>query len=353
MTINVDPNAAHAVYSPSSAHRWMNCTASAEAIATLPPQEEGEAAAAGTKLHDELERALKSGETTHEDFGIALMLNYVRQLIPGQLFIEERVALTEQIWGRMDVGHFANGVLTIADLKTGFVGVDAEENEQLRIYGAAAIYTHRLPAKWIRYAIVQPNDFRPVPHVKQWMESADSLFAFASKAAAVPVGPKTFTAGEHCRYCPLFGKCEPTRDLLARLSIVLQYSPADVQPDQVALFKGLRKPIEDWFKALDKAKTPEALSGTHFPGLKVVRTIGNRAWKDEQTAREQVIKQLGYDALKLPTPSQAEGMGMDVSQWCERPEGKPELAFESDRRPVFERRSGVEMFGNVNVQRTN
>jgi hypothetical protein len=47
MTIHTDPNAAHAVFAPSSADRWIPCTASAEAIARLPEQEEGEEAAEG------------------------------------------------------------------------------------------------------------------------------------------------------------------------------------------------------------------------------------------------------------------------------------------------------------------
>lgn len=51
MSINVDPNAAHACYSPSSAHRWTVCTASATAIAALGEQEEGEEAAEGTRAY--------------------------------------------------------------------------------------------------------------------------------------------------------------------------------------------------------------------------------------------------------------------------------------------------------------
>ena len=95
------------------------------------------------------------------------------------------------------------------------VGVDAERNEQLRIYAAAFIATHKLPVKFIRYAIVQPNDFRPVPRVKQWAESYADLYAFAIEIAKIPHQPKTFTPGEHCTYCPLF---EPFTAL--RLSVV-------------------------------------------------------------------------------------------------------------------------------------
>jgi hypothetical protein len=54
--------------------------------------------------------------------------------------------------------------------------VDVEENEQLRIYAAASMFTHNLPVKWIRYVVVQPNDWRPfVPRVKQWHEPVETL----------------------------------------------------------------------------------------------------------------------------------------------------------------------------------
>jgi hypothetical protein len=199
---------AHAVYAPSAAHRWAmegGCSASAEAIAHLGEQEEGEEAAEGTEAHDEIERVLgplaeyglaELDEQSREHpaaYGVALVFDYVRRLMrhnDDRVWIEQRVRLTDQIWGRCDVAHWSpqTGVLTIVDYKNGYVGVDAEENEQLRIYAAGSIYTHNLPAEWIRYAVVQPNDFRPVPRVKQWHEPAASLFAFAQRVAAIPHG---------------------------------------------------------------------------------------------------------------------------------------------------------------------
>ena len=75
MTAHVDPNAAHAVYAPSSAHRWTVCTASAEAITKLPEQESSEAAEEGTEAHSELERVLNGGAPDKEHpgaYGVAL-----------------------------------------------------------------------------------------------------------------------------------------------------------------------------------------------------------------------------------------------------------------------------------------
>lgn len=375
MNATIDETALHAVYAPSSAHRWTVCTASATAIARLGEQEEGEAAAEGTRAHDEIERILgpysgdglglwlERDDTLIEPlndehpaaYGIALVLAYVRGLSPGTLWIEQRVRLSDQIWGRCDVAHWdaETATLTIVDYKNGFVGVDAEENEQLRIYAAASILTHNLPAKWVRLVVVQPNDFRPVPRVKQSLESAEALQVWATRVAAIPTQPLSFVAGVNCRYCPLFGRCEPTVDLLAQLSVMLQHTPEEIRPDQVAMVLATKKPIEDWFKSLDRVQTKTALTGNVPPGMKLVTTTRHRDWVDPAAARREVINALGEGVLELPTPAQAEKLGMakaEVAALASTPEGAPALAFESDKRKPWVAKSVESMFSGVAAQ---
>jgi Protein of unknown function (DUF2800) len=370
MNALADITAAHATYSPSSAHRWTVCTASAEGIAKLPPQEESEAAQAGTAAHEEIERLLRPlAEYGLAEFvidpenpaiiGIGLMFDYVRQLVNGRsvddkIWIEERVALTPEIWGRPDVVHWnaADRVLTVADLKNGFVGVDAEENAQLRIYAAACMFTHKLPVKHIRYAIIQPNDFRPLPRVKQWSETVDSLYAWAEVVSAIPSQSKKFVAGENCTYCPLFGRCEATRDILRDLSALVAglMTPDQVSPEQRALFLICQKPIKDAFTAAEKAWSKLAMSGTEMPGLKLVTSQKHKAWSNPVEARALVIEKLGADALDLPSPAQAIERGLDeatVNAMAPRPPGSPVLAFANDKRPEWKKMDVQSMFGGV------
>lgn len=365
MTIHTDPNRAHAIYPWSGAFRWVHCTASAEAIATLPEQESNEAAEEGTAAHDELERRIGSLNGDFVDpatmpilpadpdhpgaYAVAMMIAFVRQLPHGRMWVEQRVALTEKIWGRCDIAHWheESGVLTIPDLKNGMRAVDPDK-EQLRGYGASAITTFGIQPKWLRYVVVQPNDWRPfVPRVKQHIESADSLMEWAGKVAAIPRGPLKFTAGDHCRDCPLFGKCDASLDMLANIGAVISgLVQAETLPaDQRALFLACRKPVEDAFKNAEKAWTKQALSTmTAPPGMKIVTGTTKRAWNDEAAARAAVIAKCGVDALDPPTPAQAEKLGLDVSTLASKPEGVPVLAFANDKRPVFERKSVSEMF---------
>ena len=361
---------AHAVYAPSSSHRWAmegGCTASAEAIAHLGEQEETEESIEGTEAHNEIERVLRPlvkyglaelDEQSREHpaaYGVALLFDYVRQLFrrnDDQIWIEQRVRLTNEIWGRCDVAHWSpsTGVLTIVDYKNGHVGVDVEENPQIRIYAAASIYTHDLPVKWIRYAIVQPNDFRPVPRVKQWFESAQSLFAFAQRVAAIPQGPKNFVAGEQCTYCPLFGRCPASRDILRDVSALVAglMTPDQVSPAQRALFLACKKPIADAFKNAEKVWQKLALAGQDQPGLGVFTSSTNRAWSNPVAARALVLAKLGTDGLDLPTPAQAIERGLDeetVNAMAPKPPGLPVLAFANDKRKPWQPKTASDMFG--------
>ena len=362
---------AHAVYAPSSAYRWTRCTASAEGIANsgaVLDITEGEDEE-GTEAHSEIERLLRPLaeyglaefiiDPFHPAFlGIGLMFDYVRQLVNGRsagdrIWIEERVALTDQIWGRPDVIYWdAIGyILTVADYKNGHVGVDAERNEQLRIYAAAIIATHKLPAKYIRYAIVQPNDFRPVPRIKQWSEPYADLYAFAMQVATIPHGPKTFTPGEHCTYCPLFGKCQPTRDMLRDLSALIAglMAPEEVTPEQRAMFLICEKPIEDAFTHAKKAWKTLLLKDQVLPGLMLVESTKHRAWNNPVAAKALVLEKLGVDGLKLPTPAQAIEAGLDeetVHAMAPRPPGTPVLAFANDKRTPW-KRDAHSMFGDA------
>jgi hypothetical protein len=359
------PTTAHAVYSMSSMFRWGaedGCTASAEAIAKMHqvrPEEDSEESAAGTEAHDEIERVLgplERGESPlaiNPDHpaavGIARLVDYARQLPAGGVFfIERHVRLTDDIWGRMDIGHWhpATATLTIADLKNGFVGVDAEENEQLRGYAAAAIRTFNISPLWIRYAVGQENDFRPVPRIKQWVEPVADLDAFIDRVSKIPTGPLTFRFGAHCRDCPLLGICEPTRDLLPQLGATMARGPTgDVAPHLIPVFLALKKPIDHFFEAMLKSGAKVALAGGTVPGMKLVTALPNRAWKSESDARAAVLAAKGVEALKPPTPAQAEEMGVDVSELASRGKGYPVLALESDKRPMWAPPSAAAMFG--------
>lgn len=349
--------ALHAIYAPSAAHTWMRCTASAQAIGYSGKDESGDEADEGTAAHSEIDRILGALVEIRADepvleyvknvlnyehpalIGIALFCGFVAKLPPGRIFVEQKVTLTDLIWGRCDLAHWdeVSRVLTIIDYKNGFIDVQAKENEQLQIYGAASIYTHNLPAKWVRLVVVQPNSFIPGPRVKQWVVSAEELHAFATRAAAVPKLEPTFTAGSHCRYCPMFGQCPATRDILAHVATMLAYPAKRVPAEMIGRFMVCKRPIEDWFKALEKHGLQLAVNGTVPENMTLVKGTTKRAWIDAEKARDAIFAQFGVKGLDAPTPAQAEKLGFDVSTLSTKPPGPPVLAFESDNRERYAR----------------
>lgn len=370
MNVHVAPNTLHAIYSASSGHVWASehgCSASATAIAAMRrviPDEDSEASLSGTEAHSELERcigALNGGfvdpatmpilpvDPDHPAaYGVALMIAYIRKLPPGRMWVEQRIRLTDDIWGTADIQHWQEetATLTIPDLKNGFVGVDAEENEQLRIYAGGSIKTHNLKPKWIRYAICQPNDFRPGPRVKQWAEPIETLDIFTRRVSAIPSGPLVFRFGEHCRDCPLLGTCEPSKDVLRQFAAVVS-TGANPTSAQIPLFLALKKPIDHFFEGLMKNGTKKALAGDVPPGMGLFTATKNLAWLDIPTARAAVVAQKGVDALNPPTPTQAKEMGIDITGLADTPEGGPVLGFIGDKRKPWKPKSAAEMFAGI------
>jgi hypothetical protein len=78
---------------------------------------------------------------------------------------------------------------------------------------------------------------------------AATATATTGTVAAIPKGPKSFKAGEQCTYCPLFGRCDASRDILAQIGALVAglMTPDQVTAEQRALFLACQKPIADAF----------------------------------------------------------------------------------------------------------
>lgn len=358
----------HAVYAPSSAERWKHCTASAFAVQQLGKQETNEYAEAGTEAHTEIERVLgiftrtdKSDKVTSycrkmmnpnhpAAYGISLFFDFVAgKLGPGDIWVEQRVHLTPEIWGRCDVAHWCHQkeTLTIVDYKNGFIDVQPT-SPQLKIYAGGTIYKHKLPAKWIRLVVVQPNSIVPGPRVKQIIISADELHKELSELAVVPNGPLKFVPGHHCNYCPAFGMCPATQDLLCHLGAAFARPASEVPSNQIAALLTCKKPIENWFKSLESNGMKKAISGEVPHGMKLVTGVTKRAWKNPTEIRKLIFEQFGFEALDPPTPAQAEErLGLDVSLTASKPPGPPVLAFENDSRAPYVKTDVNKMFADA------
>ena len=371
-------HASHARFAPSSAHRWLNCTASVDAASRYddPPSE---AAQEGSAAHFILERCLIDGGQPSAHVGrtivvkergversfavtrdmardVALGVDTVREIAshPGVSGVEARVSLERvdpDLWGTTDLWHWGqDGVLTICDFKFGRGDVDATGNEQLMIYAAAALErlaTNVVP-EVITLVIVQPRSVAPTPRVKRWSLSAQELFAFVDRvigAIAEARRAPTFTAGPWCEHCPALGECPATSD---HRGIAPSLLTADMTVRDAERIVGYRDLLAKVVERAEKTLLEAMLLG-HKSSFPLVTKNKHRQWRDVDLARQRISDEIGPQALEAPTPAGCEKFGPAgkaiAQELAFTPPGEPTIGKPGDKRAAYLPKSAETMFG--------
>jgi len=204
----------HALCSPSSAYRWLNCPQSVFYQDTRPP---GQAAERGTRLHELAYQVLTGqkalGRLTHHDR--AEIQHYV-ELVDTLAKSCDSLLLETTIWhpdfpeicfGTADAVIVNRGVLHVVDLKTGEVGVKAYKNPQLTLYAYMALARLRVAVPGIRsIALYIAQTGRPldawrltVAELERW--HGDVVWPVLSHIEQFENWSKA-KAGAWCEWCP-------------------------------------------------------------------------------------------------------------------------------------------------------
>lgn len=176
------------------------------------PNEQTEAAASGTRLHDLAAACLQAGVYSadmYEEGDATIIGTYfdfvqsaVDQLDNPTVLIEQTI-VSEKIpdfGGTVDCILFDDDILWIVDLKTGFKHVSAEDNEQLMCYLLLA--SERYPQyKNFRMSIVQPR----INYVDTKTVTLRELQEFRKQI--VGLDRAKLNAGSHCEHCFGLGSC--------------------------------------------------------------------------------------------------------------------------------------------------
>jgi len=301
----------------STAKRVINCPGSVGLVAKVPYRPAGPAAELGTALHeamaaiieDGLEAGMEAYAVLGEVFnGIQITREHIEEKLGPALGTLLREVLTlpntpdcayevharfeknHEVFGSIDLIGREGDRVYIVDWKFGDgVKVDAEQNEQLMFYAAAAMQTPALArffdgAKYVEGYIVQPPNFSVCRFEFADLRAFErQLFrAIKQSQSAAPA----VRAGEHCRFCPAKVICPEQNGAVKRL-LAHQVQLLDVQELAAALeaIPTLESRIEE-LKAL--AQTVMENGGT-VPGYKLVPKRATRKWVDEPAA---------YEALK-------------------------------------------------------
>lgn len=362
--------AKHAVLSASSSERWLNCPPSAR-LCEAYEDKGSDYAAEGTDAHTLCEYRLKQAlgipaEDPIENLSwyneemeecAAGYAAYVVELLETAkltcsdpvVMIEQRVDFSRWVqdgFGTADCILIADGVLNIVDYKHGKgVEVSAEGNTQLSLYslGALEIFDGIYDIDRVCVHIFQP---RKSNVVSSMMDKSD-LYEWADteltqKAQLAYEGQGDFNCGEWCRFCKAKAECRERAEANLALARYEFQSPALLDDEEIANILGKVDALTAWASDVKEYALQQAVSGKEWTGWKLVEGRSNRKYTSEAAVAATVEgagfdpyerKVLGVTAMqKLLGKTRFEEL---LAPYIEKPQGKPTLVPESDKRPAM------------------
>ena len=360
----------HAVLSASSSERWLNCPPSAR-LCEAYEDKGSDYAAEGTDAHSLCEFRLKQALGIPADDPIenlswyneemedcaAGYAAYVSELLETAkqtcadpvVMIEQRVDFSRWVkegFGTADCIIIADGVLNICDYKNGQgCLVLAERNPQMMLYalGALEIFDGIYDIDTVRMTIYQPRKSNISVYE---MDKAD-LYEWANseltqKAQLAYEGQGSFSCGEWCRFCKAKAECRERAEANLALARYEFQTPALLADEEIADILGKVDALTAWASDVKEYALQQAISGTAFPGWKLVEGRSNRKYTSEAAVAAAVEgagfnpyekKLLGITAMqKLLGKSRFEEL---LAPYIEKPQGRPTLVRSSDKRPEW------------------
>ena len=364
----------HALLSPSSANRWLNCTPSAVLEKELTGGSEGapsKAAEEGTAAHalceHKLKRALKqrSKRPTSEydsdemeecsDAYVEFVLEKLegaKQMCSDPLvLIEQHVNFSEYVpdgYGTADCVIIADKKLYVIDFKYGLGHlVDAFENPQMKCYalGALAIYDYLYDIESVSMSIFQPRRDNvstyeeTVSDLKEW-----ALNELKPKADLAIQGQGEFKCGTWCDFCKASIKCRARAEKMLEVAKSEFKQPPLITDDEINEFLPLLPLITKWTNDISAYVLDQAVNhGKAWDGYKVVEGRSIRKYKDEEKVIS-IAKENGYtDIFKqsiIPITEMEKLMGKKtfnelLGGEVYKPQGKPTLVPVTDKREAM------------------
>lgn len=373
----------HAVYSPSAAKRWINCSGSINACKNLPRQKSNFYSAEGTLAHEiaahfiqkkldpffieviplvsktdtiQFDRSKTQtygpgGEYTRKGFKIPTtqeMFDAIKTYVDFVVGIarkydetpeiERRVKVTDDCFGTTDSCLYVPYVILITnDYKHGVGYVDADDNEQTMIYTLGRLLElpqdeiDELPK--VQMNIVQPRakgqDIKTfemrTKDLLEWHQEVLLPAIAKTKESDAPL-----KAGEWCKYCPAALDCPELKKQRLGVAKIAFDEPSKwidvLTPKQIAELLDKEPMMNAFYKRLKEHAADLASRNTKLPGWSYKKSYGNRVWKNEAkllhdfaTSFDDYEESL-YEPRKIVSPSKFEKfLKADISKYVEVP----------------------------------
>lgn len=368
----------HAILSPSAAHRWLHCTAAPLLEKGVEDKgstfaEEGTLAHAycakklktflgiSTKSEDkeivELKGTYHTGEMDEctDAYKVIVLekFNKARKCTSdAQLLVETRLDFSKYIpeaFGTSDAIIIADGTMEVIDFKYGKgVKVDAENNPQMMIYalGAYELFSFEYDIKKVKMSIIQPR----IDNLSECDMSVEALLKWA-KRVLTPRAKEAYKGGEQqpgtwCQFCKVKPTCKALADTCVTLVKDTQnlklVSPADVAENILPMLPV----VKTWLSGVEEFTLEQALVGVQYPGFKIVEGRSIRKISEPEKVKA-ILCENGFNEEVIMKPSELKSItdlekavgkkafaGL-CGEYINKPQGKPTLVPDSDKRPVF------------------
>ena len=372
------PNA-HALLSPSAAHRWIHCTPSVRLEEGV--QDQGsDFAAEGTLAHAIASRKIletlgrphdeqdKEIEELRERYYSEEMEGYTdtyRSIVlekfneaktrskDAQLLVEVRLdfgAFLPDAFGTADAVIIADDLMEVIDFKYGKgVKVDADHNPQMMIYALGALdeFLMDYDIKRVRMTIVQPR----IDNLSECGMMVGELTAWrtvslkpAAEAAFAGTGDQV--PGEWCQFCKVRSVCTALAEKARQVCNEDFREARLISDEDIPGLLPLLPVLKGWLEDFASHALQRALDGATIKGYKLVEGKSNRQITDSDALLGALlVKGFQRDVLlKKPELRPIGELEKIVGKkafaeigkpWLVKPQGKPTLAEESDKRPVW------------------
>lgn len=393
----------HALLSASASHKWLHCPPSAR-LEYEKPDETSEYALAGTLAHKigelKLTKEFVDRNMSSQTFSRRLnklkkdpsydpvmdrntdaYVDYIKDIafkFPAQPMVAVEKKVDYSPWapegfGTSDCILIHGQEIHVIDYKNGQgVPVSAYDNPQMKLYalGALNAYGMLFPIEKVCLHIVQPNldNFSSfelsVKALREWGEQIRPVAELAFE------GKGEFCQGDWCNscFCRLRATCRARMD--ANMSLMddavnplsgKTNPPAEISHEEIGKILKKAMFLENWVKSLKSYAQDTIVSGGEIPGWKIIEGRSNRVITDKDAAAQKLTA-AGYEEAVIYKPRELLGLtdltklvGKDdfkkyVEPYVEKPQGKPTLAPEDDKRPAMQLKPSAEdAFGGENT----
>ena len=360
----------HALLSASSSHRWLNCPPSAR-LCEQYEDKGSNYAAEGTDAHTLGEYKLKTAlgikardpttDLTYYSEEMSECANgyaaYILELVEAAkqtcadpvVLIEQRLDFSKYVKGGFGTGDcvvIADGTLHICDYKHGSgLIVDATDNPQLKLYalGALELFDGIYDIDEVSMTIYQPRRNNVSTHTV----SKESLYQWAEEvlkptAEIAYAGSGEFNCGEWCQFCKAKYECRKRAERNLELAKLEFKRPPLLEDDEIESILSKIDALVSWASDIKDHALQAAIGGKRWFGWKLVEGKINRKYVNEE-AVAQTVRSAGYDpyerkVMGITAMEKALGKANFVEllgDLVEKPQGKPTLVPEGDKRPAI------------------